>query len=465
MRNQSIKREYVIHDGQRAGVLLQAMVTCGGNEMGRLAIIADDLTSATDCGIQMARGGLQTQVLLTWNGIASAAEAVDVLSIDTDSRTVPVSEAYERVSKAASLVVAAGFSNIYKSLDSTLRGNLGAEVDAVLDVFDVNLAAVTPAFPLYGRTILNGKHFLHGQPITTTEFAADPQCPVREGDVVQLFASQSKRKVGLVPLAVLRDGNDAVARALAAFIANGVELAVFDAELESDLDRIAGAVAASGHRVLWVGSTGLARSVPVALGMRARRGPRPGLRSARKQIMLVVGSASEVTDQQLRTLMQECEVAPVKMSPLRVIGGARGAASEIERCRSRVLQRLREGKDVALCVAGSREAVGIAQSRGRGVGLTSLEVSARIVMALGRITQLVMDAHELRGVILTGGDTAKAVCRGVGAIGIRIWHEVEPGIALGQLIGGDDVLIVTKGGAIGTPRALIKSVEALKERV
>ena len=430
--------------------------------MGKLAIIADDLSSATDCGIQMAKNGLQTHVPFAWSEISSAAQAADVVSIDTDSRALPAIEAYKRVKNAARLVAAAGFSHVYKSMDSTLRGNLGAEVDAVLDVLHVDLAAVAPAFPLYGRTTLNGKHSLNGKPINTTEFATDPQCPVRDDDLVRLFASQSRRKVGLVPLGVLREGNRAVARLLATLIAQKVGLAVFDAEVEGDLDRIAGGVAAAGLNVLWVGSTGLARCIPGALGMHAENAPRPRHLGATDRVLLVVGSASETTRRQLYNLLQEREVAAVELNPLNVIADAHEANCEIERCRTHLVDALSQGKDVVLCVASSRSAVGVAQSMGKQMGLSPLEVASKIVNALGHITQRVHEACELRGIVVTGGDTAKAVCGHLGSTGIRIWDEVEPGIALGQLVGAHEILLVTKAGAFGTPQALVKSVDALK---
>ncbi|MEJ2559521.1 MAG: four-carbon acid sugar kinase family protein [Anaerolineae bacterium] len=430
-----------------------------------LAIIADDLSSATDCGIQVAKSGLRTLVPLAWHAIGSDAETVDVVSLDADSRSLPADQAYERVRRAAGLVVEAGFPSIYKSLDSTLRGNLGAEIDAVLDVFGVDLAVVAPAFPLYGRTTLGGTHFLNGKPINKTEFATDPQCPVNEANLVRLLSSQSRRTTGLVQLGTLREGTGAVARRLAALRAEKTELVIFDAQVETDLDRIARAVSATDFRVLWVGSTGLARCIPAALGVQAPDGPRPKHLSSTDRIMLVVGSASEITHNQLDHLEQRRQVVTVQMNPFIIIADANTARTEMERCRSQVVDALKGGSDVALHVASSRKDISAIQSLGHRLGLTPVEVSACIVDALSRITRRVADAHELRGIVLTGGDTAKAVCARLGATGIRIWEEVEPGIPLGRLAGEREMLIVTKAGAFGTPQALIRALEALQQDV
>jgi D-threonate/D-erythronate kinase len=180
--------------------------------------------------------------------------------------------------------------------------------------------------------------------------------------------------------------------------------------------------------------------------------------------MLVVGSASEVTREQLRTLNQERPMVAVEVNPFRLIAGAE-AAAEVEQCTRRLVAALQEGQDVVLHVASSRRDVSLAQSLGQQVGLTPAEVSARIVSALGHITRLVADACDLRGLVLTGGDTAKMVCGRLGATGIHIWEEVEPGIPLGRLVGEHEMLVVTKAGAFGSPQALIRSLEAIKNVV
>lgn len=430
--------------------------------MGCLAIIADDLSSATDCGIQVAKAGLRTLVPLQRNQIASSAGVVDVISINTDSRALPPSVAYQCVNEAARAVVSAGFQNIYKSLDSTLRGNLGAEIDAVLDVFDADLAVIAPAFPLYGRTTVDGMHFLDGRLITLTEFATDPDCPVKEADVVKLFSSQSKRKVGLVHLSSVRGGSAAIIGRLEVLLREGVELVVFDAQVEADLDRIANAVASSKYRPLWVGSTGMARCIPSTIESTREEGLQLDFSSATDLGMLVVGSASGVTREQLATLLSQRHVHAVEMNPLQIVRGGESRMNELELCRSRLTHALSIGKDVVLHVSSSRKAIAATRSLGLELRLDPNEVPTIIVTALAHIAHQIVDVFSLRGVILTGGDTARAVCEELGGVGIEVWEEVEPGIPIGLLVGNHELLVITKAGAFGTPEALVKSLDGLK---
>jgi D-threonate/D-erythronate kinase len=65
--------------------------------------------------------------------------------------------------------------------------------------------------------------------------------------------------------------------------------------------------------------------------------------------------------------------------------------------------------------------------------------------------------------VLTGGETAVGVARRLGAAGIRLEGEVEPGVPVGSLIGPRPYRVVTKAGAFGEPGTLVRAVERLLE--
>src|SRR5208282_4831801 len=106
----------------------------------QLAIIADDLTSATDCGVQMVLSGFKTLALV--EDLRISLPMTEVISVDTDTRGKESEDAYRIVKDAAISIKAVGYKNIYKSVDSTLRGNLVVEIDAVLDIFDFDYAMI-----------------------------------------------------------------------------------------------------------------------------------------------------------------------------------------------------------------------------------------------------------------------------------------------------------------------------------
>lgn len=68
---------------------------------------------------------------------------------------------------------------VYKKIDSTLRGNLGAEIKAVADVFKPDIVIIAPAYPANQRITIGGYHLLEGKPIELTEIANAPKTPVK----------------------------------------------------------------------------------------------------------------------------------------------------------------------------------------------------------------------------------------------------------------------------------------------
>jgi len=172
--------------------------------MTRLAIIADDLSSATDCGAQMVRSGLSVVVPLRGYSLPMQASATQVISVDTDSRSLSADRAYAKVRDATQQLVADGWTHFYKSVDSTLRGNLGAEIEAVLDIVKPDCAVIAPAFPKYGRTTVDGVQHLHGRPLHQTEFGTDPTAPVKDADIARRLAEGSRRKAGRLALDQVR---------------------------------------------------------------------------------------------------------------------------------------------------------------------------------------------------------------------------------------------------------------------
>jgi uncharacterized protein YgbK (DUF1537 family) len=400
-------------------------------------------------------------VLLGEYRITPESQETDVISIDTDTRGMPANEAYRIVKETALRIRRDAYENIYKSLDSTLRGNLGAEIDAVMDVYDFDLAAIAPAFPFYGRTTVNGRHFLNGIPLTETEFARDPRSPVKEDNLIKLFSSQSKRRVGLLELDILRRGEVAVLERMWYLRHHGIELVVFDAQVEEDLDRIVQAASKANCRVLWVGSTGLARCIPTLLRAQTGKTARSEPPCTTHQVMLVSGSVSEVTRKQLDMLRTVPEVIMVEMNPLEIIADEANAEREMDRCCSQLASGLKGGKDIALHLHSSREEVAATRAKGREMGLEETQVSMRVAAALARVTKDIVNKHELRGLILTGGDTSKTICCRLGGIGIELLEEVEPGIPLGRLL-GTRLLVITKAGGFGTPHSLVNSLRTIK---
>ncbi len=423
--------------------------------MSKIAVIADDLTGANDTGVQFAKHGLETVVLLGAKNFAASLSA-DVIVIDTNSRALPAAEAYAKAAEAARLVRGGVIGTVYKKVDSTLRGNLGPEIDAIMDECGIKLAVVAPAFPKTGRVTVGGLHLLNGVPIEASEIARDPKMPVGESSIPALLAGQTRRKVAHVGLKTMLAGEAAIAAELARLAGEGEEVVVCDTWQDGQLKDLAAAIAASGLAALWVGSAGLAEYLPGALGLSGAK--------RRDPVVVIAGSVSNVTRSQVAKLSERPDVAYIMATPAALLTAATRQA-EIDRCYAAAAAALRDGKNAVLASGYSDDIVAATRNAAAALGLDGQQTGTIIAGSLGEIGRLLAENLPLGGMVLTGGDIAVAVCDALGATGLKVTREVAPGIPVGELRGGrrEGLRVVTKAGAFGSDTALVSALEVLRQ--
>src|ERR671928_1887952 len=399
----------------------------------RAAVVADDLTGAADSGVQLARAGYRTAVAFL--GAALPRDGgLDAVVADTDSRAVDPTTARERVGEATRRL--AGAAIVLKKVDSTLRGPVAAEIGAALEASGRRAAVVAPAFPATGRTTVEGVQRVDDVPVHRTRFAADPVAPVREARLPRLLEAE-----GLGPVATLRAGD---ARGLAAALEAGARCVVADARSDADLEALVRA-APDAPELLWTGSAGLAG----ALGAvhpgpgAAPEAPAPAAAGDGGGTLVVVGSAHDAAREQVARLVQ----AGVPSAALR-LDDLDGAA--VDACARAAAGALARGRACVVHPAGD--------------GAGDRELPRRIANALAGVAARVAGDGLVGALVLTGGETAVGVARRLGATGLRVDDEVEPGVPIGRLLGPRPYPVVTKAGGFGSPDALRAACAALAER-
>ncbi|HEY8425762.1 MAG TPA: DUF3253 domain-containing protein [Limnochordales bacterium] len=425
------------------------------------AVIADDLTGAGDTGVQFARAGLRTRALMgDWS--APSVEGADVIVINTESRALAPEAAYEAVARAAARLRAVEARPIYKKIDSTMRGPVGAEVDAVMDVFDLAMAVVCPAFPDNGRAVVGGHLLVGGQPVARTAIGRDPVAPVRESFLPALLASQSRRPVHHVDLRVVEQGARRLGEHLATLRRDGGCLVTVDAVGDADLETIVEAVKPMGESVLLVGSAGLARPLARQLATARAGAGQPGGPGGRV-VLVMVGSVNPVSREQMARLGGSRETEIVSVDVAAAVQDEASWQRIVDRARERVRQAASAGRTVVLTTPGEPADVEAARGAGAARGMEPRQVARRVAEALGTVAVAALDEAPLAGVVVTGGDTAQALLDLLEADGIDLVSEVLPGIPFGVVHGGKrpGLRIVTKAGGFGGPDALVQAATYL----
>lgn len=423
-------------------------------ESRKIAVIADDLTGANDTGVQFSKHGVPTIVVLEMDELDFAAEMADVIAISTDSRALTAESAYQSVKRAADVLRQKGISRVYKKIDSTLRGNIGAELDAVMDAFGASCAFVVPAFPGTGRITLNGKQLVDCIPVSESDTGSDILSPVRESHVPTLLAAQTSRRVGHAPIDWVRQGVHGLEQRLSALLQSGFEVIVIDAVTDDDLLCIARTLCALDSSAVIAGAGGLAATLPETLGMLDPARSALGCSNS-SGVLTVVGSATPVAHEQVEYAVSTMGLEHIVISASSVLSGLDSDDSQIEVIVRDVVEPVREGRDVVISVSPPDSA---------GTATTCPADSRRIADFLGHICGAVLEATTVAGLVLTGGDTALSVCNHLGAVGISLADEVAPGVPCGCLVGGPHAGLrtVTKAGGFGQRETLAMCIGCLR---
>jgi len=183
-------------------------------------VLADDATGALECASLLAGLGLRTSLIID----NKSQPGINV--IDTESRHLPPSQAAARIQLWLSPAPPA----VYKKTDSTLRGNIAAELLAMLQ----RTVVYIPAYPNLGRTVVNGDLFVHGRPVAETEFAADLRHAIRTSRIADIFPAGAPIENILNPESLAIALNDRTPRIL-----------ICDAATNADLNRLATLLAQS----------------------------------------------------------------------------------------------------------------------------------------------------------------------------------------------------------------------------
>lgn len=405
----------------------------------QVAVIADDLTGAADTAIQF-RSISAPVLLVSHRHLSSLGRefAGGTLAVSTDSRHLSPAEAAARVRRAGLSVKKLAPFVVYKKIDSCLRGNIGAEVEALTDLLGFEGAFIAPAFPDQGRTTLHDIHFVRGVPLAASEMGHDPVNPVTESRLSRLIALQSRFPVGRIDVTEFDNGLECLKEAIDHLLRQGRRVIVFDAATQWHLEIIACLAHDHFPRTLLVGSAGLA----LALAQCLHAGKEPWqTRSCMvgQRVLFVCGSGSEVLGEQVETLVKQACLPRHVLDP--------GLSVE-ER-----YELAGVGPDL------SAGAVILQLAPIVGEGSTVSRVSAdQASRALAFVAAEVVRRHRPDVLFLCGGDTAAAVLDAVGATGVWLQSEILPGLVHGTIKGGDcdGLVVVTKAGGFGDWDTLLR---------
>lgn len=414
------------------------MIITLGETMGhkRLAIIADDFTGALDTGVQFAKKGLEIEVISNnLERIKDIDDRIKVIVFDTESRHLDPDIAYERVFNAVSACIASGCSYIYKKTDSALRGNIGSELEAVLDASKISALHFFPALPKIGRTTKDGIQFISGIPVSESHFRNDPINPVRHSKVMDIIAETSSVKV--------TNGH------------SDTGICVYDSSTDEEMKRIGESLSEDELR-LTAGNSGFAEYLSSFIALEGRKS---SYILEGKNLMIISASLNRITLSQL-------EKASKEGYPRRILQGEEkvkddfflsGRGDEIifsalEKCHE-------HGGAIIDC--GDAESDTKTLDYARKMGIEADSLYRHISRNFGFLVKRLLDLDSSLNLLIIGGDTLSSALSALGIESITVVDELLQGVVLNRInYRNKAISLMSKSGGFG-PEDLVRKLDEI----
>ncbi|MBT5872307.1 MAG: 4-hydroxythreonine-4-phosphate dehydrogenase PdxA [Candidatus Latescibacteria bacterium] len=423
-------------------------------------ILADDFSGAHDAGAAFIARGFRTSVITDPRRLENAT--AEVIILDTNSRDCSPSVARKRLIAACRAIKASGHLLIFKKIDSTLRGHVGIEIEVVCDELEYGLTVFSPAFPEAGRVTIGGYQLVAGVPVDRTVTAVDPGSPVGTASICDLLAGQTSLRIESVALNTVTKGPAALTAQLTEIVHASSAITVVDAASSDDLAHILTATKEVEIETLLCGAAGLARSVADDLSARDERriDRKIGLPVTQAPILVIAGSLNPVTRAQIQILEKTRDTTVINVNPASLLSEA--SATENDRAFAEAMTALSSGHDTVITFSVTPppqpESDGAADSN-------SVEnIVVELATCLGILTEQILGAATIGGLVLTGGETAGQAIRHLGAYGTELVERIMDGVAGSLLVGGryENLPVIIKPGGFGESHALEQCVRRLR---
>ncbi|PTE20177.1 hypothetical protein C5F48_18880 [Cereibacter changlensis JA139] len=387
----------------------------------KIGVIADDFTGATDIAGFLVAGGLTTVQMI---GVpeADAVVEAEAVVISLKSRSNPAAEAVADSLAALDWLRARGCGQVFQkycsTFDSTAQGNIGPVADALLAALDAPITVICPALPVNGRSVYLG-HLFVGQDLLQDSGMRDhPITPMRDSSLIRLMQGQAKGRCGLVPVAVVEQGAEAVRARIEALRAEGCAYAVLDAISDAHLDVLGEAVR---DMALVTGGSGLAAGIARAISGGARA---EALAQAAAEAgaplqgpgVVISGSCSVMTNRQVAAYRAAAPTRDVEVEHCLADAEAYGAE-----LADWVLAQPQDGLAPLLTATASPE-------RLRGIQAAHGSAASEAVERVFAVVAHRLAEAGVTRFIVAGGETSGSVTQALAVTGFAIGPQIAPGV-------------------------------------
>ena len=423
-------------------------------------MIADDLTGANaNCSL-MKKIGLNSASVLSVDNYKNE-ESMQAIAVTTDSRSMFEQESYDVVKKAMSKFDKDKVVLFNKRIDSTMRGNIGIEIQSMLDSLgEEYMAIAVPVYPATGRIVVNGTMLVNGTLLENSDAGKDTKSPVDSSNVESILKKQFTSKIKSIYLEDVQKGEGHLRDIIQREYKENTKLIIFDGVREDDLENIARAVINSKIKFFSV-DPGPFTSKIAEINLDNT--------DTFSKVIMVVGSVTDISIEQIKELIFTYPVNILKVDALKLatLGEYK---DEIDRAILEGEKFLKEGDYLLITTTPyqpNEKRLDLLEVS-KNTGMSVDDIAVMISRGLGKIAAHLLEKDfSFAGVFSSGGDITVQLTKELQANMIEIKEEIIPLAAYGRIIGGvkPGLRIITKGGIVGDKNAMKLCLEKLKNNL
>lgn len=404
----------------------------------KLLVLADDYTGALDTGVQFAAKKCRVKVIHrseTGNREDEIANIqaslylyivesdLDVLVYDTETRHVDEKTAYRIVYEIARYAFEKGVHQVYKKTDSALRGNVGAELEAVANAY-ISEVVFIPSYPEMNRVLRGGIYYVDETILSESIFARDILNPMHVSEIQRILESQTDISVKL-----MEEEEDIEDE-------ESIKLFVYNAETQEEIRRITQKLHEKGKLKVMAGCAGFAQELSYFL---FEDSIIEAPEMITKPAVVICGSLNGKSMEQIEYAKKKgCKVFTLGISA--ILDGTFFQSTQWEKLKGEILFTIRSGVSVVLHTENIR---------------IKTNQSGMITRQLGEISLRLISEESVRNLYIIGGDTL------FGFMAVSEIREVIPlqmrniGVVVSEIVVmGQSKRLISKAGGSGNIDAI-----------
>lgn len=423
----------------------------------KVGVIADDLTGANATGVRLSKQGFLTQTKVHYEQEIFESD-YNAVCIDTDSRYTDKVTTETRVKKVLENLSQWQADIICKRIDSTVRGNIGIEIDSMLNFLgEKAISIVVASFPDSNRITAGGYLLVNGVPVQETDVAKDPVNPLKNSFIPDIIAGQSEHDVAHIGLDIVLAGRRAILKTLEAAISDQKRIIVFDAVTNEEIENIAQAMVNIEDYKLIPTDPGPLTATYSSLFTKQS--------SQDKRVIATIGSVTSNTEKQLQYLISKINVEPIYVDALHLVENVENWEAEVNKIVEKALEKIENDELIIITsMPPGKEQLDLGQIA-KHQKQNEEYLAKRITDGLAKITRQIVEQSPIKinGIFSCGGDVTASICSVTEAKGIELIDEVQPLLAYGKFVEGhfNGIPLVTKGGMAGDQKAIYTSIKQL----